>query len=127
MLKQGLWGDCSGIKVNSYVLVKYVFKKNICNRQFSNLTDVIRPDNYVFGKSGAGNNWAKGFYTDGVELVDGIVEVNPIYFKLSYEINFKVTRREVEECDNLQGFQLIHALGGGTGSGLGTLLINKIR
>ena len=88
---------------------------------------MIRPDNYVFGKSGAGNNWAKGFYTDGVELVDGIVEVNPIYLKLSYEMKFKVTRREVEECDNLQGFQLIHALGGGTGSGLGTLLINKIR
>ena len=37
---------------------------------------VIRPDNYIFGKSGAGNNWAKGFYTDGIELVDGIMEVN---------------------------------------------------
>ena len=39
----------------------------------------------------------------------------------------ELTRREVESCDNVQGFQLIHALGGGTGSGLGTLLINKIR
>lgn len=27
----------------------------------------------------------------------------------------------------LQGFQLIHSLGGGTGSGMGTLLIAKIR
>ena len=36
---------------------------------------INRPDNYVFGKSGAGNNWAKGFYTDGVELVEGIMEV----------------------------------------------------
>lgn len=27
----------------------------------------------------------------------------------------------------LQGFQLTHSLGGGTGSGMGTLLISKIR
>ena len=53
------------------------------------------------------------------------------------------TRREAEVCDclqvrcgvctflqvnhSLQGFQLVHALGGGTGSGLGSLLINRIR
>ena len=28
---------------------------------------------------------------------------------------------------HLQGFQLTHSLGGGTGSGMGTLLISKIR
>ena len=27
----------------------------------------------------------------------------------------------------LQGFQLTHSLGGGTGSGMGTLLISKVR
>ena len=26
---------------------------------------LFRPDNYVFGQSGAGNNWAKGHYTEG--------------------------------------------------------------
>lgn len=26
---------------------------------------IFRPDNFVFGQSGAGNNWAKGHYTDG--------------------------------------------------------------
>jgi tubulin beta len=36
-------------------------------------------------------------------------------------------RKESENCDCLQGFQLAHSLGGGTGSGLGTLLISKIR
>lgn len=36
-------------------------------------------------------------------------------------------RKESEGCDCLQGFQLAHSLGGGTGSGLGTLLISKIR
>ena len=27
--------------------------------------NLFRPDNYVFGQSGAGNNWAKGHYTEG--------------------------------------------------------------
>ena len=38
-----------------------------------------------------------------------------------------VVRKEAESCDCLQGFQLTHSLGGGTGSGMGTLLISKIR
>uniref|UniRef100_A0AAY4A0A5 Tubulin beta chain n=1 Tax=Denticeps clupeoides TaxID=299321 RepID=A0AAY4A0A5_9TELE len=73
---------------------------------------IFRPDNFVFGQSGAGNNWAKGHYTEGAELVDSVLEV---------------VRKEAESCDCLQGFQLTHSLGGGTGSGMGTLLISKIR
>jgi len=38
-----------------------------------------------------------------------------------------VVRKEAEGCDALQGFQITHSLGGGTGSGMGTLLISKIR
>merc|ERR1711941_25759 len=38
-----------------------------------------------------------------------------------------VVRKEAESCDCLQGFQITHSLGGGTGSGMGTLLISKIR
>uniref|UniRef100_A0A674B9A3 Tubulin beta chain n=1 Tax=Salmo trutta TaxID=8032 RepID=A0A674B9A3_SALTR len=73
---------------------------------------IFRPDNFVFGQSGAGNNWAKGHYTEGAELVDSVLDV---------------VRKESENCDCLQGFQLTHSLGGGTGSGMGTLLISKIR
>ncbi|XP_038840942.1 tubulin beta chain-like isoform X5 [Salvelinus namaycush] len=73
---------------------------------------IFRPDNFVFGQSGAGNNWAKGHYTEGAELVDSVMDV---------------VRKEAESCDCLQGFQLTHSLGGGTGSGMGTLLISKIR
>ena len=36
-------------------------------------------------------------------------------------------RQEIEQCDAPQGFQLIHYLGGGTGSGMGTFLLLKIR
>ncbi|XP_062343947.1 tubulin beta-6 chain isoform X4 [Cinclus cinclus] len=31
---------------------------------------LFRPDNFIFGQTGAGNNWAKGHYTEGAELVD---------------------------------------------------------
>ncbi|KVI03404.1 beta-tubulin, partial [Cynara cardunculus var. scolymus] len=73
---------------------------------------IFRPDNFVFGQSGAGNNWAKGHYTEGAELIDAVLDV---------------VRKEAENCDCLQGFQVCHSLGGGTGSGMGTLLISKIR
>jgi cell division GTPase FtsZ len=55
---------------------------------------------------------AKGHYTEGAELVDQVLDV---------------VRRETEGYDCLQGFQITHSLGGGTGAGMGTLLIAKIR
>ncbi|KNH04975.1 beta-tubulin [Perkinsela sp. CCAP 1560/4] len=73
---------------------------------------IFRPDNFVFGQTGAGNNWAKGHYTEGAELIDSVLDA---------------CRREAESCDCLQGFQVSHSLGGGTGSGMGTLLISKLR
>jgi len=76
------------------------------------LGSMFRPDNFVFGQSSAGNNWAKGHYTEGAELVDSVLDV---------------VRKETENSDCLQGFQITHSLGGGTGSGMGTLLISKIR
>ena len=48
---------------------------------------IFRPDNFVFGQSGAGNNWAKGHYTEGAELVDSVLDV---------------VRKEAEPCDCLQ-------------------------
>merc|ERR1719361_2942648 len=73
---------------------------------------LFRPDNMVFGSNGAGNNWAKGHYTEGAELVDACLDR---------------VRKEVEDCDAPQGFQICHSLGGGTGSGMGTLVLLKIR
>ena len=52
------------------------------------------------------------FPSAGAELVDSVLDV---------------VRKESESSDCLQGFQLTHSLGGGTGSGMGTLLISKIR
>ena len=36
-------------------------------------------------------------------------------------------RNEVEKCSSLQGFQLLHAIGGGTGSGLTAYLSQLLR
>merc|ERR1711935_68522 len=38
-----------------------------------------------------------------------------------------VVLKESETCDILQGVQITHSMGGGTGSGMGTLLVSKIR
>merc|ERR1712156_345469 len=73
---------------------------------------VFKPDNMVFGNNGAGNNWAKGHYTEGAELVESVLDR---------------IRQEMEQADSPQGFQIFHSLGGGTGSGMGTLLLLKIR
>ena len=49
---------------------------------------IFKPDNFVFGQSGAGNNWAKGHYTEGAELIDSVLDV---------------LRKEAENCECLQG------------------------
>jgi len=67
---------------------------------------------FVTGASGAGNNWAKGHYTEGAEKIDEVLE--------------KV-RTQQEKCDASQAFTLYHSIGGGTGSGFGTLILLKIR
>jgi len=69
-------------------------------------------DLYVTGASGAGNNWAKGHYTEGAEHVENVME--------------KI-RVQQEKCDATQAFTLYHSIGGGTGSGFGTLILLKIR
>ncbi|XP_050355303.1 tubulin beta chain-like [Nymphalis io] len=73
---------------------------------------IFRPDNIVYGMTGAGNNWAKGHYTEGADLLESVLDV---------------VRKEAEGCDCLQGFQVVHSIGGGTGSGLGALLLSNLR
>jgi len=78
----------------------------------SNKREFFKGQNLLNANNGAGNNWAKGHYTEGAELVDNVLDA---------------VRKEMECADSPQGFQLFHSLGGGTGSGMGTLLLLKIR
>lgn len=102
---------------------------------------MFRPDNFIFGQTGAGNNWAKGHYTEGnlklrqpdfpYFLVINCTKFSKIALLFSgREILDEIldcVRKEAEPCDCLQGFQILHSLGGGTGSGTGTLIIQMIK
>jgi tubulin beta len=63
------------------------------------------------GSSSASHNFAKGQFSEGFDIVDSVVDI---------------ARRQAEACERLQGFQLSHGLGGGTGSGLGTLVLERL-
>ena len=43
---------------------------------------IFRPDNFVFGQSGAGNNWAMGHYTEGLSdriISDAAMRVKTLF------------------------------------------------
>jgi len=111
--------DKMGVYFNEAMGGRYVPRCVLCDLEPGTLDSIrgseygelFRPDNFLFGDSGAGNNWAKGFYSEGAQLAELVQDA---------------LRREIEACDCLQGFQITHSLGGGTGSGLGTLLLTKI-
>ena len=61
--------------------------------------------------SGAGNNWASG-YEIAATASDSICEM---------------VRREAENCENFAGISLMHSISGGTGSGVGSFLLETVR
>ena len=79
--------------------------------QGSSLGRIFRPESFINGKNGSSNLWAKGYYTEGPGIIDMVVDS---------------VRKEVEKADHFQGFQIPHAVGGGTGSGLTSLLLHKL-
>ena len=68
--------------------------------------------NIIRQYTGAGSNQARVGYTEGSQLVGQVMES---------------VRREVESCDHVSGFQFTHSLGGNAGSGLGSLIMDKLR
>eukprot|EP00049_Salpingoeca_infusionum_P003102 m.63516 g.63516 ORF g.63516 m.63516 type:complete len:466 (+) comp11953_c0_seq1:86-1483(+) len=73
---------------------------------------LFNPENIFVSKdgSGAGNNWAKG-YSAGKSVHDEL---------------FDMIDREAEGSDSLEGFMLCHSVAGGTGSGLGSYLLETL-
>ena len=62
--------------------------------------------------SGAGNNWAHGYCEYGPQYRDAILDQ---------------VRGALEIADSPQAFLLLHSLGGGTGSGLGSYILEALR
>uniref|UniRef100_A0A3Q2X489 Tubulin epsilon 1 n=1 Tax=Haplochromis burtoni TaxID=8153 RepID=A0A3Q2X489_HAPBU len=75
------------------------------------LREVFDSTQLLTDVSGSGNNWAVGNMTYGSAYREKIVD------KL---------RKAAEQCDCLQCFFLIHSMGGGTGSGLGTRVLSLL-
>lgn len=101
---------------------------------------IFKPDNFIFGSESAGNNWAKGHFTEGAELCDLSLEkirreVESKQKKKTQNKNIKKKFQKkklikillITDCDCLHGLQVIHSIGGGTGAGLGSLLVSKVR
>ena len=65
----------------------------------------------ISGKEDAANNYARGHYTVGKEIIDNAME--------------KI-RLIADQCTGLQGFLIFHSLGGGTGSGFTSLLMEQL-
>jgi tubulin alpha len=68
---------------------------------------LFHPEQLITGKEDAANNYARGHYTIGKEIVDLVLDR---------------IRKLSEQCTGLQGFLIFHSFGGGTGSGFTSLV-----
>ncbi len=75
-------------------------------------SNLFNPENVYIAKhgGGAGNNWGKG-YCEGEAVQDEVLEM---------------IDREADGSDSLEGFQLCHSIAGGTGSGFGSYLLERL-
>merc|ERR1712166_40007 len=72
---------------------------------------LFHPEQLISGKEDAANNFARGHYTIGKEIVDLCLDR---------------IRKLADQCTGLQGSLVFNAVGGGTGSGLGSLLLERL-
>jgi len=72
---------------------------------------LFHPEQLITGKEDAANNYARGHYTIGKEHVDVVLDR---------------VRKLTDACTGLQGFLVFHSVGGGTGSGFGALLLERL-
>lgn len=72
---------------------------------------LFHPEYMITSKEDAANNFARGHYTLGKEIIDQVINA---------------IRRSAEICAGLKSFMIFHSFGGGTGSGLTALLMDHI-
>jgi tubulin alpha len=72
---------------------------------------LYHPEQLISGKEDAANNYARGHYTIGKEIVD---------------LTLDRIRKLTDQCTGLQGFLVFSSVGGGTGSGFGALLLERL-
>ncbi|KAK2525956.1 hypothetical protein Q9233_008589 [Columba guinea] len=72
---------------------------------------LFHPEQLITGKEDAANNYARGHYTIGKEIIDQVLDR---------------IRKLADQCTGLQGFLVFHSFGGGTGSGFTSLLMERL-
>jgi len=72
---------------------------------------MFHPEFLINAKEDAANNFARGHYTVGKELMDVVSDR---------------LRKLVDNSENVQGFMATHSVGGGTGSGMGMLILERL-
>ncbi|KAM7119999.1 tubulin alpha-1C chain-like [Molossus nigricans] len=72
---------------------------------------LFHPEQLITGKEDAANNYARGHYTIGKEIIDLVLDR---------------IRKLADQCTGLQGFLIFHSFGGGTGSGFTSLLMEHL-
>jgi len=75
------------------------------------MRELFHPEFLLAGKEDAANNYARGHYTIGKELIDATLDR---------------IRKSADNCEGLQGFLIFHSFGGGTGSGFTSLLMENL-
>ena len=73
--------------------------------------ELFHPEQLITGKEDAANNYARGYYTLGKEILDTVMGQ---------------IRKLADQCSGLEGFLLFHSFGGGTGSGFTSLLMKAL-
>jgi len=92
-----------------------VIGRNYCDD--TRRSALYREGNMISGQKGRGNNWALGYHGFHIET-----EETSLLHRTMESL-----RIEVERCDNYAGTIVVHSLAGGTGSGLGSHVVEAIR
>lgn len=106
---------------------------------------MFHPEQLITGKEDAANNYARGHYTIGKEIVDlvldrvrklvsnGLINGSTLCLNKSsadlscYLFDFIAGLfLQSDQCTGLQGFLIFHSFGGGTGSGFASLLMERL-
>lgn len=72
---------------------------------------LFHPEQLITGKEDAANNYARGMYSIGREMID---------------LALDRIRKVADDCHSMQGFIVFRSFGGGTGSGFTTLLMERL-
>jgi len=72
---------------------------------------LFNPAQMLTGVEDAANNYARGHYTVGRNMIDKTLDR---------------VRKVAEQCETLQGFLVFHSVAGGTGSGFTSLLLERL-